>query len=113
MKRRDIRINYTNFDTTIKEKLDIDLRGWPEDVAFQSPTSINDLNALLKLWNLLKDGSCCWFRMSLRQQEEYNIQLTARRKKAEVIGKPRKKCSDAGVPRKCKGKENEHQSKHV
>ncbi|KAG1847039.1 hypothetical protein F4604DRAFT_1936078 [Suillus subluteus] len=67
VKRQDIHINYTNFDTAIKEKLGIDLRGWPEDVAFQSPTSINNLNALLKLRNSLKDGSCHWFHMSPRQ----------------------------------------------
>ncbi|KAG1903494.1 uncharacterized protein F5891DRAFT_946951 [Suillus fuscotomentosus] len=113
VKRRDIHINYTNFDTAIKEKLGINLRGWPEDMAFQSPTSINDLNALLKLRNSLKDSSCRWFHMSPHQREEYNLQLTACRKKGEVIGKPWKKCSDAGVPRKCKGKENKCQSKRV
>jgi hypothetical protein len=89
-----------------KDKLGIDLRGWPEDVPFQSPTSINDHNALRKLRNALKDGSCHWFRMSPRQREEYSALLTARRKKGEVIGKPRKKRSDAGVPRKRKAVEN-------
>ncbi|KAG1787592.1 uncharacterized protein HD556DRAFT_1312631 [Suillus plorans] len=111
--QRDIHINYTNFDTAIKEKLGIDPRGWPEDMAFQSPTSINDLNALLKLRNSLKDGSCRWFRMSPCQREEYNMQLTACHKKGEVVGKPQKKCSDAGVPHKRKGKENRRQSKRV
>jgi hypothetical protein len=104
VKRRDIRINYTNFGTAIKEKLGIDLRGWPESIPFQSPTSINDHTALLKLRDALKDGSCHWFRMSPRQREDYSAHLAARRKKGEVIGKPRKKRSDAGV--QCKGKEN-------
>ncbi|KAJ8585395.1 hypothetical protein M405DRAFT_721029, partial [Rhizopogon salebrosus TDB-379] len=100
VKRRDIRINYTNFGSVFKDKLGIDLRGWPEDVPFQSPTSINDHNALRKLRNALKDGSCHWFRMSPRQREQYSALLAARCKKGEVIGKPRKKRSDAGVPRK-------------
>ncbi|KAG2738598.1 hypothetical protein P692DRAFT_201695481, partial [Suillus brevipes Sb2] len=98
--RRDIRINYTNFGTAIKEKLGIDLKGWPEGIPFQSPTSINDHNALLKLRNALKDGSCHWFRMTPRQREEHSAQLAARRKRGETVGKPRKKRSDAGVPRK-------------
>ncbi|KAG2135771.1 hypothetical protein DEU56DRAFT_737506 [Suillus clintonianus] len=105
-KRRDIRINYANFDVAIKEKLGIDIRGWPEGVPFQSPTSLNDLNALLKIRDALKDGSCRWFRLSPRQREEYSAQLAARRKKGEVVGKPRKKRADAGVQRKRKGKEN-------
>ncbi|KAG1884119.1 hypothetical protein F4604DRAFT_1575077, partial [Suillus subluteus] len=87
-KRRDICINYTNFDTAMKEKLAIDLKGWPEGVPFQSPTSINDLNALLKVCDALKDGSCRWFHMSLCQQEEYAAKLTVHQKKGEVIGKP-------------------------
>ncbi|KAG1846337.1 hypothetical protein C8R48DRAFT_546661, partial [Suillus tomentosus] len=90
-KRRNIRINYTNFDIAMKDKLAIDLKGWPEGVPFQSPTSINDLKALLKVRDALKDGSCRWFRMSPHQREEYAAELAARRKKGEVIGKPRKK----------------------
>ncbi|KAG2743411.1 hypothetical protein P692DRAFT_201672374, partial [Suillus brevipes Sb2] len=100
VKRRDIQINYTNFSTAIKEKLGIDLRGWPDGIPFQSPTSINDHNALLKLRNALKDGSCHWFRMTPRQREEHSAQLAARRKRGETVGKPRKKRSDAGVPHK-------------
>ncbi|KAG1905551.1 uncharacterized protein F5891DRAFT_934297, partial [Suillus fuscotomentosus] len=96
-------INYTNFNIAMKDKLAIDLKGWPEGVLFQSPTSINDLKALLKVRDALKDGSCHWFRMSPRQREEYAAELAARRKKGEVIGKPRKKRADAGVPCKRKG----------
>ncbi|KAG0693901.1 hypothetical protein DFH29DRAFT_765374, partial [Suillus ampliporus] len=98
--RHDIRINYANFSIAIKEKLGVDIRGWPEDIPFQSPTSINDHNALLKLRNGLKNGSCHWFRMSPCQWEEYSAHLAVHRKKGEVVGKARKKCSDTGVPRK-------------
>ncbi|KAG1810376.1 uncharacterized protein HD556DRAFT_1454248, partial [Suillus plorans] len=95
-----------NFGTTIKEKLGIDLKGWPEGIPFQSPTSLNAHNTLLKLRNALKDGSCHWFRMSPRQREEYTTQLAVRHKRGETIGKPCKKRSDAGVAQKCNGKEN-------
>jgi hypothetical protein len=44
--------------------------------------------------------------MSPRQREEYSALLAAHRKKGEVIGKPRKKRSDAGVPCKRKAVEN-------
>jgi hypothetical protein len=105
-KRRDIRINYTNFKTAIKEKLAIDIKGWPEGVAFQSPTSMNDLHALLKLRGALKDGSCHWFRMTPHQHDEFHALLDACHKRGENVGKQRKKRADAGVPRKRKGKEN-------
>ncbi|KAG2134262.1 hypothetical protein BD769DRAFT_1353274, partial [Suillus cothurnatus] len=105
-KRRDICINYANFGIAIKEKLSIDLKGWPEDVLFQSPTSLNDHNALLKLQNTLKDGSCHWFHMSPHQWEDYSTQLAMHCKRGETIGKPCKKCSDAGVARKGNRKEN-------
>ncbi|KAG1831998.1 hypothetical protein EV424DRAFT_1313708 [Suillus variegatus] len=101
------------FNTAIKEKLGIDLRGWPEGIPFQSPTSLNDLNSLLKVRCALKDGSCHWFRMSPQQHEEYNALLDARHKKGEVVTKPRKKRSDAGIPHKRKGKENLHRRKRA
>ncbi|KAG2090114.1 uncharacterized protein F5147DRAFT_780422 [Suillus discolor] len=82
-KRRDIRINYTNFDTAIKEKLSIDIKGWPEGVVFQSPTSVNDLPALLKLRGALKDGSCHWFRMTPHQRDEFHALLDACHKRGE------------------------------
>ncbi|KAG1763544.1 hypothetical protein EDD22DRAFT_750733, partial [Suillus occidentalis] len=99
-KRRDICINYTNFETAIKEKLAIDIKGWPEGVTFQSPTSVNDLRALLKLRGALRDGSCHWFRMTPRQRDEFHALLDARRKRGENVGKQRKKRADTGVPRK-------------
>ncbi|KAG1727462.1 uncharacterized protein EDB91DRAFT_1061143, partial [Suillus paluster] len=106
-------INYTNFDTAIKEKLGIDLRGWPEDVPFQSPTSINDLNTLWKLHDALREGYCRWFRMTPRQHDEFVTGLAARCKRGEVISKPCKKRSDAGVACKQKGKENGRPTKRV
>lgn len=51
--------------------------------------------------------------MSPRQWEEYAAELTAHRKKGDIIGKPHKKRADAGVPRKRKGKENAPLRKRV
>ncbi|KAG2342383.1 hypothetical protein BDR05DRAFT_1001007 [Suillus weaverae] len=107
-KRCDIQINYANFDVTIKEKLGIDIRGWPEGVPFQCPMSLNDLNALLKICNALKDGSCHWFQMSPCQQEEYSAQLAAHCKKGEVVRKPHKKYANTDMQCKCKGKSKEN-----
>ncbi|KAG1797647.1 uncharacterized protein BJ212DRAFT_1289465, partial [Suillus subaureus] len=59
--------NYTNFNTAIKEKPMVDLRGWPKDIPFQSPTILSGLNTLLKLHNVLKNGSCHWFCMTTHQ----------------------------------------------
>ncbi|KAG2059482.1 hypothetical protein BDR06DRAFT_874207, partial [Suillus hirtellus] len=85
----------------------------PEGVLFQSPTSINDLKALLKVHDVLKDGLCRWYHMSPHQQEDYAAKLAACQKTGEVIGKPHKKRADTGVPRKHKGKENAPLRKRV
>ncbi|KAG1794510.1 uncharacterized protein BJ212DRAFT_1412676 [Suillus subaureus] len=84
-KRHNVQINYANFNIAIKEKLGIN-----------SPTSLNDLSALWKICDALKDGSC------------HCSQLTVHHKKGEVIGKPHKKCGDTGVPHKCKGNGKEN-----
>ncbi|KAG2054960.1 hypothetical protein BDR06DRAFT_1007442 [Suillus hirtellus] len=85
IKRHEVCINYANFSTAIKENLGINLKGWPKGIPFQSPTSLNNLNTLLKLRNTLKDGSCHWFHMSPHQREEYSTQLTMRCKRGETI----------------------------
>ncbi|KAG1893008.1 uncharacterized protein F5891DRAFT_913702, partial [Suillus fuscotomentosus] len=97
-KRHDICINYANFDTVIKKKLSIDIKGWPKGIVFQSPTSVNDLHALLKLRGVLKDGFCHWFHMTPCQHDEFHALLDACCKRGEKVGKPCKKCADAGVP---------------
>ncbi|KAG1861620.1 hypothetical protein F4604DRAFT_1683974 [Suillus subluteus] len=112
-KKCDIRINYANFNIAIKEKLGINIRGWPEDVPFPSPTSLNDLSALQKICDALKDGSCHRFRMSPHQQDEYGARLTACQKKGKVVGKLHKKHADVGIPHKGKGMENTHLRKQA
>jgi len=87
------------------------MKGWPEDIPFQSPTSLNNHNALLKLQNTLKDGSCHWFCMFPCQWEDYSTQLATHCKRGETIGKPHKKHSDAGVAHKGNRKENRHPKK--
>ncbi|KIJ63228.1 hypothetical protein HYDPIDRAFT_92480, partial [Hydnomerulius pinastri MD-312] len=97
---KNVRINFPNFKTNIKEKYRLDCVGWPEDTPFQAPSTIRDNDQLRKLWDALKSGTCHWKKMSPREHANHSAQLEARRKAGETVGKARKKRSDAGTTRK-------------
>ncbi|KAI5991916.1 hypothetical protein EDD15DRAFT_2168808 [Pisolithus albus] len=98
--KKKIRINFINFEVAIKAKHGIDLLGWPESVPFQSPRAITNVEHLRTLRDALKAGTCRWAYMSRQQCEQHRDQLKERRSAGEVVGKPRKKHSDAGRKRR-------------
>ncbi|KAI5994767.1 hypothetical protein EDD15DRAFT_2165629 [Pisolithus albus] len=98
--KKKIRINFVNFEVSIKEKYGIDLIGWPEGVLFQSPRAIMSVEHLRTLRDALKAGMCHWAHMSRQQRLEYQDRLKERRSAGEVVGKPRKKRSDVGRKRR-------------
>ncbi|KIJ59174.1 hypothetical protein HYDPIDRAFT_33466 [Hydnomerulius pinastri MD-312] len=109
-KKQNIRMNFVNFDVTIKSKLGIDLMGWPADAKFQSPFNMTNIEHVRSLRDALKSGTCRWVHMSPQERREHADALQAHRASGEIVNKPHKKRSDAGVPRKHKqvaGKENQ------
>ncbi|KAI6023192.1 hypothetical protein BKA83DRAFT_4493325 [Pisolithus microcarpus] len=98
--KKKIRINFINFEVAIKARYGIDLLGWPEGVPFQSPRAITNAKHLRTLRDTLKAGTCRWAYMSRQQCVQYQDQLKERRSAGELVGKPRKKCSDAGRKRR-------------
>ncbi|KAI6105929.1 hypothetical protein EDD16DRAFT_1491585, partial [Pisolithus croceorrhizus] len=98
--KKKIQINFINFEVAIKAKYGIDLVGWPEGVPFQSPHAITNAEHLHTLCDALKAGTCRWAYMSRQQCVQYQDQLKERRSAGELIGKPRKKRSDAGRKRR-------------
>ncbi|KAI6022454.1 hypothetical protein BKA83DRAFT_100747 [Pisolithus microcarpus] len=98
--KKKIRINFINFEVAIKARYGIDLLGWPEGVPFQSPRAITNAEHLRTLRDALKAGTCRWAYMSRQQCVQYQDQLKERRSAGELVGKPRKKRSDAGRKRR-------------
>ncbi|KAG1902575.1 uncharacterized protein F5891DRAFT_925703, partial [Suillus fuscotomentosus] len=47
------------------------------------------------LHDALKGGTCAWRTMSRSELEKYKADVERWQVEGEVIGKPRKKCSDA------------------
>ncbi|KAI5997575.1 hypothetical protein EDD15DRAFT_2162758, partial [Pisolithus albus] len=93
-------INFINFEVAIKARYGIDLLGCPEGVPFQSPHTITNAEHLHTLHDTLKAGTCRWAYMSRQQCVQYQDQLKERRSTGELVGKPRKKCSDASRKRR-------------
>ncbi|KAI6010382.1 hypothetical protein BKA83DRAFT_4068639 [Pisolithus microcarpus] len=91
-----------NYNTAIVEMYGVKLLGWPTGVPFVNPSSIGTVSEIRKLCNSLKSGECRWKKLSKAQRNAFSSKLEAHRASGEVVKKPRKKHSDAGVP--CKRK---------
>jgi len=62
---------YTNFETSIKEKHGIDIKGWPESVPFTSPYKIGTVDEIRSLRDALRNGTCHWVKLTPRQCQEH------------------------------------------
>ncbi|KAI5990511.1 hypothetical protein EDD15DRAFT_2170299, partial [Pisolithus albus] len=89
-------INFANFEVAIKVRYSINLIGWLEGIPFQSPHAITNAKHLWTLHDALKAGTCHWAYMTRQQLELYQDQLKEQQSTSEVVGKPRKKCSNVG-----------------
>jgi hypothetical protein len=96
------RLNYANFNTSIKAKLGIDVKDWPEGVPFKSPYAIGNMEQISTLRDALKTRTCHFVKMPPREYRLFLDGLEARRSSGEAVTRPRKKRSDSGVPRKRK-----------
>jgi hypothetical protein len=114
-------MNYNNYETSVIETYGVRLVGWPHGVKFTSPSNIGTVGDICKLWDALKARTCYWTVLSPAEVKAHASELDTRCSAGEVVWKPRKKCSDAGIPRKHKDgssagwatKENNRPSKRV
>ena len=95
-------MNYVNYDTAIVGDLRRRLLGWPKDVKFANPSEIGTVGDIRKLRDCLKSGQCHWVKLTQSQVDEHMADMQNRRDAGEIIGKQRKKRSDAGTTRKRK-----------
>ncbi|KAG1797353.1 uncharacterized protein HD556DRAFT_1233386 [Suillus plorans] len=116
--KKDIMMNYSNYETAIVETYGVRLVGWPQGVNFTSPSNIGTVGDIRRLRDALKARMCYWTTLSPAEVKAHTAELDARRSAGEVVRKLRKKRSDAGVARKRKvppttNKENARSSKRT
>ncbi|KAG1784872.1 uncharacterized protein HD556DRAFT_1250718 [Suillus plorans] len=117
--KKDIAMNYHNYETTIVETYGVRLVGWPHGVNFISPSNIGTVGDIRKLRDALKSRICYWTVLSPAEVKSHAAELNTCRLAGKIVRKPRKKCLDSGVPRKRKapatagqaGQENQRVSK--
>ena len=112
---KKIEMNYANYETSIVQVYSVQLINWPLDGGVVSPSQITNTADMRKLRNALKAGECRWKQLTPAEVQAHADAIEVCRAKGEVIGKPRKQRSDAGVKRKRVDddgdKENERQKK--
>ncbi|KIK18129.1 hypothetical protein PISMIDRAFT_110092 [Pisolithus microcarpus 441] len=87
---------------TIVETYGVKLLGWPVGIPFINPSSIGTINEVCKLRDSLKSGECHWKKLLKAKNSAFTSELEAHHASGEVVKKPCKKHSDAGVPHKQK-----------
>ncbi|KAG2040314.1 hypothetical protein BDR03DRAFT_858234 [Suillus americanus] len=112
--KKDIAMNYVNYETAVVETYAVQLIGWPPSVKFTSPSNIGTVGEIRKLCDALRARTCYWAVLTPGEVKAYTAKLDARRSAGDVVRQPRKKRSDAGVSRKRKAKkDNNGPSKKV
>jgi hypothetical protein len=89
-------MNYANYEKAIMLLHGVKIVGWPLE-AFVSPSDITNIIDIRKLRDAWKSGACKWVRLTQAELDGHAASIEARQKSGEVVGKQRKKRSDAGV----------------
>jgi hypothetical protein len=91
-------MNYANYEKAIVLLHGVKVVGWPLE-EFVSPSDITNTTDMRKLRDAWKTGACKWVRLTQTELDAHSASIEVREKNGEVVGKPRKKRSDAGVIR--------------
>ncbi|KIN96911.1 hypothetical protein M404DRAFT_161846 [Pisolithus tinctorius Marx 270] len=100
--KRNIVMNYLNYEHSIILAYGVKLVGWPTDVKFVNPSSIGIISEVIRLRDALRSGTCFWKKLSKRERQEFSAQWESRVIAGEAVLKSHKKRADAGVSRKHK-----------
>ncbi|KAG2133488.1 CHAT domain-containing protein [Suillus cothurnatus] len=95
--KKDITMNYNNYNTAIIETYAVKLVGWPQGVKFISPSNIGTVGEIRKLRDALKARTCYWAALTPAEVKLHTAELDACRSAGQVVWQPCKKRSDAGV----------------
>ncbi|KAJ3562924.1 hypothetical protein NP233_g9275 [Leucocoprinus birnbaumii] len=88
--RPNARMSYGDYDTAIRQRHHIQLRGWPKGVPFKPPSQIARFNDVRALHNALRLNECVWVKMTRSEIDELM------EKAEQQLPKVRRKRKDAG-----------------
>ena len=101
-------MNYANYEKAIVLLHGVKVVGWPFK-EFVSPSDITNITDMRKLHDAWKTGACKWVWLTQAELDTHMASIEARQKSGKVVGKPRKKRSDAGITSgKCKRGDKEN-----
>ncbi|KAF9245370.1 hypothetical protein BU15DRAFT_58971 [Melanogaster broomeanus] len=96
--KRDIAMNYLNYDVGIVQAYDVQLVNWPEKVKFGNPSTIGTVSEIA--------GTCTWKKLTRRELDAHSAEVTSRMAVGDVVKKTRKKRTEtrnASAQKKLKG----------
>ena len=91
-------MNYANYEKAIVLLHGVKVVGWPLK-EFASPSDITNIVDMRTLRHAWQTGACKWVRLTQAELDLHAASVEAWQNNGEVVGKPRKKRSDAGVTR--------------
>jgi hypothetical protein len=90
MKSHHVRMSYQYYDTDIRSRYKVTLRGWPKNVRFVAPWKITTLYEIRLLHDALHSGGCFWALMSPQELADLSKQLddqpVIRKRRGRKIG---------------------------
>jgi hypothetical protein len=111
--KKIIKMNYTNFDTSIVQAYRCKIIGWVGK--FVNPSEIGTIEQLRTLRDVWASGSAWWVRLSPTQVKAHMAEVNEQIERGDVTIKVRKRRSDAGQSRggkrKSSDKENDQRPK--
>lgn len=93
-------MNYEQYEYKIVLLHGVELRGWPKDLKFQSPSKIMNVPDLMKLRDALLAKTCRWVKLNREEMEEYQKKISRLEAEGVLVKKKRKGRADAGMKRK-------------
>ncbi|KAG1868645.1 hypothetical protein F4604DRAFT_1584515 [Suillus subluteus] len=100
--KKDIAMNYNNYNTAIIETYAVQLVGWPPGINFISPSSIGTVGEIRRLRDALKGRTCYWTTLTPAEVKAHTATLNKCHSEGEIVKQPHKKRSDAGTSHKRK-----------
>lgn len=95
--KKDIMMNYRNYETSIIRAWGVRLIGWPSGITFVSPSHLGMVLELQKIHDALKSKSCGWEVLSASELQGHETNLQAHQAVGEVVKVLQKRRSDFGV----------------
>jgi hypothetical protein len=83
---KKLKMNYTNYETSIVQAYGVQLINWPLDGGVVSPSQITNTANMCKLCNALKAGECRWKQLTAAEMQAHANEIEVCCAKGEVIG---------------------------